>query len=102
MQDTLGARDKGRSESSPTGPLLHADPKEAILLTGDAHRPDFTQNEAMSTTIFTPGADVITPRGRGTVIDVRATPSGSFVFGVEDTTGEVGYFTQKALQLASD
>ncbi|WP_460708445.1 hypothetical protein [Myceligenerans halotolerans] len=54
----------------------------------------------MSDTIFTPGADVITARGRGTVVDVRATPSGKFVFGVEDANGEVSYFTEKALRLA--
>lgn len=55
----------------------------------------------MSDSIFTPGAEVITPRGRGVVVDVRATPSGRFVIGVEDGTGEVGYFTEKALRLAA-
>jgi DNA polymerase II small subunit/DNA polymerase delta subunit B len=55
----------------------------------------------MSDTIFTPGADVFTTRGRGAVVDVRATPSGKFVFGVEDVNGEVNYFTEKALRLAS-
>jgi predicted AlkP superfamily phosphohydrolase/phosphomutase len=54
----------------------------------------------MSRTIFTPGADVITTRGRGAVVDVRATPSGKFVFGVEDADGEVSYFTEKAVRLA--
>jgi len=54
----------------------------------------------MSKSILTPGADVITTQGRGTVIDVRATPSGAFVIGVEDADGEVRYFTEKALQLA--
>lgn len=54
----------------------------------------------MSETIFTPGADMLTTRGRGAVIDVRATPSGKFVIGVEDADGEVGYFTEKALRLA--
>ena len=54
----------------------------------------------MSETIFTPGADVTTTRGRGVVVDVRATPSGRFVIGVEDVTDEVGYFTEKALRLA--
>ena len=54
----------------------------------------------MSETIFTPGAEVLTPRGRGAVMDVRATPSGKFVFGVEDADGEVSYFTEKALRLA--
>lgn len=43
---------------------------------------------------------MITPRGRGVVVDVRATPSGTWVIGVEDVTGEVGYFTEKALRLA--
>ena len=54
----------------------------------------------MSDTIRTPGADVLTPRGRGVVIDIRATPSGKFVIGVEDDNGEVNYFTEKALRLA--
>ena len=54
----------------------------------------------MSETVFTPGADVVTLRGRGAVVDVRATPSGKFVFGVEDADGEVTYFTEKALRLA--
>jgi hypothetical protein len=54
----------------------------------------------MSETIVTPGADVHTPRGRGIDVDVRATPSGKFVIGVEDASGEVRYFTEKALRLA--
>jgi hypothetical protein len=54
----------------------------------------------MSDAIFTPGVDVITTRGRGAVVDVRATPSGKFVIGVEDVNGEVSYFTEKALRLA--
>ncbi|WP_188754295.1 hypothetical protein [Microbacterium album] len=56
----------------------------------------------MSGTVFTPGTDVVTPRGRGEVVDVRATPSGKFVIGVENTNGEVTYFTEKALRLAED
>lgn len=56
----------------------------------------------MSETIFTPGADVLTPGGRGAVVDVRATPSGKFVIGVEDADGEVTYFTEKALRLAQN
>ncbi len=55
----------------------------------------------MSESIFTPGAEVVTSRGRGTVVDMRATPSGNFVFGVEDADGEVVYFTERALQLVS-
>lgn len=54
----------------------------------------------MGETFFKPGADVFTPRGRGAVVDVRATPSGKFIFGVEDANGEVSYFTEKALRLA--
>ncbi|MFD5865674.1 hypothetical protein ACFWGP_12010 [Agromyces sp. NPDC127015] len=54
----------------------------------------------MSETIFTPGAEVVTPRGRGQVVDVRATASGKFVFGIEDADGEVSYFTEKGLRLA--
>lgn len=55
----------------------------------------------MSESLFTPGAEVVTARGRGNIVDVRATPSGKFVFGVEDADGEVTYFTEKGLQLAS-
>lgn len=53
----------------------------------------------MSESIFTPGTEVVTPRGRGEVVDVRATPSGKFVIGVEEADGEVSYFTEKALRL---
>lgn len=56
----------------------------------------------MSSSTFTPGADVITPRGRGAVLDVRATPAGKFVIGVEDETGEVSYFTEGVVRLAQD
>lgn len=56
----------------------------------------------MSETIFTPGATVLTPHGRGAVVDVRATASGKFVIGVEAADGEVGYFTERALRLAQD
>ena len=55
----------------------------------------------MSETIFTPGAEVVTPRGRGEVVDIRATPSGRFVIGVEDADGEVRYFTERALRPAA-
>lgn len=53
----------------------------------------------MSETIFTPGTEVVTTRGRGVVVDVRATASGRFVIGVEDGDGEVSYFTEKALRV---
>ncbi|MCP2635261.1 hypothetical protein K0817_001605 [Microbacterium sp. HD4P20] len=52
----------------------------------------------MTDSSFKPGDDVLTPQSRGTVIDVRATPSGTWVFGVEDDTGEVRYFTSGALR----
>lgn len=55
---------------------------------------------SMGDTSFKPGDDVFTTRARGTVIDVRATPSGKWVFGVEDAQGEVAYFTDRALRLA--
>ncbi|WP_461472425.1 hypothetical protein [Microbacterium sp. HJ5] len=55
----------------------------------------------MSDNTFKPGDDVFTPDARGTVIDVGATPSGKWVFGVEDSEGRVGYFTSKALRPAS-
>ena len=54
----------------------------------------------MTDSFFTPGDDVLTPRARGTVIDVQATPSGKWVFGVEDDDGAVNYFTSRALRLA--
>lgn len=54
----------------------------------------------MSESIFTPGVEVVTARGRGNVVDVRATPTGEFVFGVEDAEGEVTYFTEKGVRLA--
>lgn len=55
----------------------------------------------MNESLFTPGAEVISTRGGGVIVDVRATPSGKFVFGVEDADGEVSYFTEKALRLAT-
>ena len=54
----------------------------------------------MTETFFKPGDDVFTPHTRGAVIDVRATPSGKWVFGVEDDEGVVGYFTSRALRPA--
>jgi hypothetical protein len=51
-------------------------------------------------TFFTLGDDVSTPHARGTIIDVRATPSGQRVFGVEDANGVVKYFTGRALRPA--
>jgi len=53
----------------------------------------------MTDTAFKPGDVVSTPRARGTIVDVRPTPSGKWVFGVEDADGEVGYFTDRALRL---
>jgi hypothetical protein len=52
----------------------------------------------MTDTWFKPGDDVYTPHARGTVIDVRPTPSGRWIFGVEDDSGSVGYFTSRALR----
>ncbi|HEX5857812.1 MAG TPA: nucleoside deaminase [Microbacterium sp.] len=54
----------------------------------------------MADTYFKPGDEVSTPQGRGAVIDVRPTPSGRWIFGVEDDGGVVGYFTSRALRLA--
>ncbi|MFD4960402.1 hypothetical protein [Microbacterium sp. NPDC058389] len=54
----------------------------------------------MSSAGFKPGDDVFTPLARGTVIDVRATPAGKWVFGIEDTNGAVSYFTERALKHA--
>jgi len=51
----------------------------------------------MTDTVYKPGDEVLTTIGRGTVIDVRATPSGKWVFGVEDAEGAVGYFTNEGL-----
>ena len=54
----------------------------------------------MTDTFFKPGDDVFTPHGRRTVIDIRPTPSGKWIFGVEDDKGEVTHFTTGALRLA--
>jgi len=56
----------------------------------------------MTDTFFKPGDVVSTPHAHGTVIDVQATPSGKWVFGVEDDEGAVGYFTSKALRHAQN
>lgn len=56
----------------------------------------------MSDVFFKPGDDVVTPDARGTVVDVSATPSGKWVFGVEHADGEVRYFTSRALRLAEE
>lgn len=71
-----------------------------IRLQGEAVEVPSPHTRTTSETVFTPGADVFTPRGPGAVIDVRATPAGKFVFGVENADGEVDYFTEKALRLA--
>lgn len=52
----------------------------------------------MSGMSFAPGDHVNTPRLPGTVVDVRPTPSGKFIFGIEDETGEVTYFTERVLR----
>jgi ribosomal protein L2 len=44
----------------------------------------------MTDSAFKPGDDVFTQGARGTVIDVRAIPSGKWVFGVEDANGHGG------------
>jgi len=54
----------------------------------------------MTDIAFKPGDAVSTPHARGTVIDVRPTPSGKWVYGVEDDNGAVSYFTDRALRLA--
>lgn len=54
----------------------------------------------MAETAFKPGDDVLTPHSRGTIIDVGATPSGKWVYGVEGDDGAVTYFTSRALRLA--
>lgn len=51
-------------------------------------------------TSFEPEDNVFTTNARGTILDVRATPSGKGVFGVEDVNGDVSYFTSRALRLA--
>jgi len=55
----------------------------------------------MTTLLFNPGVIVITPDSSGIVIDVRTTPVGSWIYGVEDDAGRVSYFTSKALRLAT-
>jgi hypothetical protein len=54
----------------------------------------------MTSLAFKPGDQVLSPRTEGTVIDVRATPTGAWVYGVEYSSGEVAYFTSKALRRA--
>ena len=46
---------------------------------------------------FRVGDEVVTTRSRGVIIDICATPSGQFIFGVEDANGEVTYFTPKGI-----
>ena len=67
---------------------------------GGDSRPDARSLWRMTNTAFKPGDDVFTPHTRGTVIDVRPTLSGKWVFGVEDDNGAVSYFTNRALRLA--
>lgn len=54
----------------------------------------------MNDTALKLGDDVLTPRARGTIIDLRPAPSGAWLFGVEYADGEVGYFTARALRPA--
>ena len=54
----------------------------------------------MAEAFFKPGDEVVTTGSRGIVIDVRATASGKWIFGVEHATGEVSSFTGAALRLA--
>lgn len=54
----------------------------------------------MTAARFKPGDHVLTPHSRGVVIDVRPTPSGKWVFGVEDDDGEVKYFTPAGIRHA--
>lgn len=54
----------------------------------------------MTDIFFKPGDAVSTPHSQGLVLDVRPTPSGKWVFGIEHESGEVTYFTSKALRLA--
>lgn len=54
----------------------------------------------MADASFKLGDDVFTSGVRGIIIDVRATPSGKWVYGVEDTNGSVDYYTDKALKRA--
>lgn len=54
----------------------------------------------MSDTAFSLGQDVFTAGARGIIIDVQPTPSGKWVYGVEDVNGAVMYFTEKALKRA--
>ena len=67
---------------------------------GGGPQPGARTLRPMTDHAFKPGDDVFTPQGRGTVIDVRPTPAGKWVFGVEDADGAVGYFTDRALRLA--
>ena len=54
----------------------------------------------MTATRFKPGDHAFTPRSQGVVIDVRPTPSGTWVFGVEDDDGEVKNFAPAGIRHA--
>lgn len=56
----------------------------------------------MTDAAFTLGDEVITATGRGAIMDLRATPGGKWVFGVEDSDGAVNYFTAAGLRRASE
>lgn len=47
---------------------------------------------------FKVGDEVFTTQSRGVIIDISATPSGQFIFGVENSDGEVTYFTPKGIR----
>ena len=55
----------------------------------------------MTNSTFRLGDAVLTTRSPGTIIDVRATASGHWVYGVEAEDGEVGYFTSRGLRPAT-
>lgn len=55
----------------------------------------------MSATNIPLGSDVFTPAARGRVIESRIMAGGQVIVGVLDATGEVHYFDEKRVRLAS-
>ncbi|MGL3806373.1 hypothetical protein ACSYDW_09775 [Paeniglutamicibacter sp. R2-26] len=98
MAGTSRVAQQGVREAKPTGGGRAAD----LRLSPVNQLLNGVYDPTMAKVTFKPGDEVVTPRSRGTIIDICATPSGQFIFGVEDATGEVAYFTTKALNHAQN
>ena len=71
---------------------------DGVRRTGDAVDGCLSYRRGMTDINPKLGDDVDAPGGRGSIIDVRATPSGKWIYGVENATGEVSYYTSRALR----